>query len=254
MPHTGPGPQGEEQMKHLKTVSLTAMVALACLIHCSGCTQVAMKPLPEGAIVLFDGTDFAQWKHPADSKAGRPATEEIKWKIVDDAMEIMPRTGSIITKQNFHDFKLHVEFMIPERAPDDTRRFFGNSGVYIQGRYEVQILDSYGVELELQDCGAIYKTRVPDKNVCKKPGQWQSYDITFRAPRFEGRGKNAKKIENARVTVLQNGVMIHNDVEIPDKTGSGWAEGPEPGPILLQEHGHKVQFRNIWIIPLGQEK
>ena len=126
----------------------------------------------------------------------------------------------------------------------------GNSGVYIQRRYEVQILDSYGLPRKNNECGSIYKTRAPDKNVCKKPGEWQSYDITFRAARFDGEGKNAKKVKNARITVRHNGVMIHDDVDVPNKTGAGRPEGPEPGPILLQEHGNKVEFRNIWIEPL----
>jgi hypothetical protein len=115
----------------------------------------------------------------------------------------------------------------------------------------VQILDSYGLKPGNNDCGAIYKIKAPDRNVCKKPGQWQSYDITFHAPRFEKKGKDFKKIENARITVLHNGVLIHDDVKIPKKTGGGRPEGPKPGPILLQDHGNKVRFRNIRIIALN---
>ena len=196
----------------------------------------------EKEIVLFDGTDFSHWMHPNG--------KDVRWERVGDAMKIVPRTGSIITKRNFRDFKLHIEFKLPQLPANVRGQGRGNSGVYIQRRYEVQILDSYGLPRKNNECGSIYKTRAPDKNVCKKPGEWQSYDITFRAARFDGEGKNAKKVKNARITVRHNGVMIHDDVDVPNKTGAGRPEGPEPGPILLQEHGNKVEFRNIWIEPL----
>jgi len=202
--------------------------------------KVKLKKISkEKEIVLFDGTDFSHWTHQ-NGKA-------VRWEIVGDAMKVVPRTGSIITKRNFRDFKLHIEFKLPQMPPNVRGQGRGNSGVYIQRRYEVQILDSYGLPRKNNECGSIYKTRAPDKNVCKKPGEWQSYDITFRAARFDGEGKNAKKVKNARITVRHNGVLIHNDVEVPNKTGAGRPEGPEPGPILLQEHGNEVWFRNIWI-------
>ncbi len=193
----------------------------------------------EKRIVLFDGTDFSQWLGPG-GKA--PA-----WKIVGDAMEIMPRKGSIYTKEEFRDFKLHIEFNIPQLPPNVRGQGRGNSGVYIQRRYELQILDSSGQPPRKNEGGSIYKFKAPDKNVCKKPGEWQSYDIIFHAARFEGQGENARKVKDVRMTVWQNGVLIHDDVKVPNKTGAGRPEGPEPGPILLQDHGNKVQFRNIWI-------
>ena len=196
----------------------------------------------EKRIVLFDGADFSQWLGPG-GKA--PA-----WKIVGDAMEIMPRKGSIYTKEEFRDFKLHIEFNIPQLPPNVKGQGRGNSGVYIQRRYELQILDSYGQPPRKNEGGSIYKFKAPDKNVCKKPGEWQSYDIIFHAARFEGQGENARKVKDVRMTVWQNGVLIHDDVKVPNKTGAGRPEGPEPGPILLQDHGNKVQFRNIWIVPL----
>ena len=196
----------------------------------------------EGEIVLFDGRDFSHWTHQSG--------KDVRWERVGDAMKIVPRTGSIITKRNFRDFKLHIEFKLPQLPANVRGQGRGNSGVYIQRRYEVQILDSYGLPRKNNECGSIYKTRAPDKNVCKKPGEWQSYDITFRAARFDGEGKNAKKVKNARITVRHNGVMIHDDVDVPNKTGAGRPEGPEPGPILLQEHGNEVWFRNIRIVPL----
>jgi hypothetical protein len=192
---------------------------------------------PANAVTLFDGTDLAQWQ--------RDGGGQIKWQVADGAMQVTPGSGSIVTKQPYRDFMLHVEFMTPD-MPQARGQARGNSGVYIQKRYEVQILDSYGLESRKNDCGAIYQLKAPDQNACKKPNEWQSYDILFRAARFEG----PKKVADARITVYQNGVLIHDDVAIPNKTGAGQAEGPEPGPILLQDHGNEVGFRNIWIVPL----
>jgi hypothetical protein len=205
--------------------------------------NVKLEPVPGvNKIVLFDGKDFSQWTH----EDGKP----VRWEVEDGTMKVVPKTGGIVTKQNFQDFKLHVEFKIPQMPPGVKGQGRGNSGVYLQRRYEVQILDSYGLEPTKDGCGSLYKQKAPDKNVCKQPGEWQSYDITFRAARFKGAGENLKKVENARITVLHNGVLIHDNVELPDKTGAGRPEGPEPGPILLQEHGNEVWFRNIWIAPL----
>ena len=193
---------------------------------------------PKDAIVLFDGKDFSQWTTGDD--------KEIGWKIADGEMTIVPKSGSIMTRQSFADFKMHVEFKTPQLPPDVKGQGRGNSGVYIQRRYEVQILDSYGLEPKKNECASIYTFKAPDKNVCKKPGEWQSYDITFHAARYEGQ----KKLKNARISLVHNGVLVHDDVEVPNKTGAGQPEGPEPGPILLQEHGNVVSFRNIWIVPL----
>ena len=219
-------------------------VAICLQMTFIGCNeqQPGVSPVSGGEVLLFDGTDFSHW---TDSK-GKP----VRWKIIDSVMEVAPKKGSIITKQNFQDFKLHLEFNVPEKPPGTKHQDRGNSGVYIQRRYEVQILDSYGLKPGKNDCGALYKTKPPDRNACKKPGQWQSYDITFHAPRFKKQGNEFKKIKNARITVLHNGVTIHDDVEIPNKTGAGQPEGPNPGPILLQDRSSKVRFRNIRIVPL----
>lgn len=218
-----------------------------CMLLLGGCwfggSQVDPTAPPEGALILFDGTNLDQW---ASQKGGQP-----QWKITDGQMEIVPRKGSIVTKRKFNDFQLHIEFNVPQTPPSDNLQKRGNSGVYIQKRYEVQILDSYGIESGDQDCGALYRIRPPDKNVCKEPGQWQSYDITFQTARFEKTGDTFRKKQNARITVLHNGVAIHDDVEIPRKTGAGEKEAPTPGPILLQDHSNKVRFRNIWIVPSG---
>lgn len=191
---------------------------------------------PAGATALFDGTD------PELSLWQRDGGGEIGWQVADDVMQITPDSGSIVTKQPYRDFMLHVEFKTPD-MPQAQGQGRGNSGVYLQKRYEVQILDSYGLEPKNNDCGAIYQVKAPDVNACKKPDEWQSYDILFHAARFEG----TKKVADARITVYQNGAPIHDDVAIPNKTGAGRPEGPEPGPILLQDHGNRVSFRNIWI-------
>jgi hypothetical protein len=196
------------------------------------------KP-PEGAIVLFDGKDFSKW-------VKRDGKSEVKWTLRDGVMEGVKGHGDIITKDKFGGkFKLHVEFRVPYE-PGGSGQGRGNSGVYVQGRYEVQILDSYGLKSEKNDCGAIYGVAAPKVNACKAPTVWQTYDIEFSAPKFE----NGKKTEPARMTVHHNGIKIHDDVPIPvDNTTAGLGGDPStPGPILLQDHGHPVQFRNVWLL------
>ena len=198
---------------------------------------------PEGAAVLFDGTSLDGWVTLKDrSKA--------EWKLVGDgAMEV--HGGNIITEKTFDGhFKLHVEFRVPY-MPKATGQARGNSGVYVQGRYEVQVLDSYGLEPKDNDCGAIYEVSAPLVNACKAPTVWQSYDIEFRAPKCE----NGKKVEPARMTVYQNGIKIQDDVKIPvDNTRAGAGGDPcTPGPIMLQDHGNPAQFRNIWLLQLDEK-
>jgi hypothetical protein len=206
--------------------------------------DVPVVPPPSGALVLFDGEGLDRWVK-ADGKSA-PA-----WELVGGgAMQVSPRGGSLITRQKFDGhFKLHVEFRVPY-MPKAQGQGRGNSGVYLQGRYEVQILDSYGLKSQDNDCGGIYKVATPKVNACKAPTVWQSYDIDFRAPRFE----DGKKVEPARISVLQNGVPIHEDVVIPiDNTTSGLGGDPsQPGPIMLQDHGNPVQYRNIWLLPLSR--
>ncbi len=206
--------------------------------------NVKGTPAPEGAIVLFDGKDLDKWVKQ-DGKS--PA----HWKIVDGAMQV-EKGGNLITKDKFGgSFKLHVEFRVPY-VPNGKGQGRANSGVYVQGRYEVQVLDSYGLDSKNNDCGAIYEVAAPLKNVCKAPTIWQSYDIEFTAPKFE----NGKKTEPAHMTVYQNGEKIHDDVKIlVDNTRAGLGGSPDsPGPIMLQDHGHPNQFRNIWILQAGSPK
>ena len=193
---------------------------------------------PGNTVILFDGNDFSHWTADGGKNVG--------WKIVDGTMKIVPKSGSIMTKRDFTDFKMHIEFKTPQLPANVKGQGRGNSGIYIQRRYELQILDSYGLEPKKNECGSLYKFRAPDKNVCSMPGRWQSYDIIFHAAKFD----DGRKVKKARITVWHNGVLVHNDVELENKTGAGRPEGPEPGPILLQEHGNVVWFRNIWIVPL----
>ncbi len=205
--------------------------------------DIKETPAPEGAVVLFDGKSLDEWVK-RDGK-GKPG-----WKIQEGGILEVQRSGDIMTRQKFDgDFKLHVEFRVPY-LPKAKGQARGNSGVYVQGRYEVQILDSYGLQSKDNDCGAIYSVAAPLVNACKAPTIWQSYDIEFHAPKCE----NGKKTEPARMTVYQNGVKIHDNVKIPsDNTTAGLGGDPcEGGPILLQDHGNPVQFRNIWLVPIKQ--
>ena len=200
------------------------------------------KP-PEGAIVLFDGKNFNQWKHPKKKQGD----DKVKWELVDGAMRVRPRTGSIITRKQFTDVKLHIEFRTPF-MPDKRGQGRGNSGVYLQGRYEVQILDSYGLEGLDNECGGIYKVGPPLVNMCAPPTQWQTYDITFRAPRFDATGKSISK---PTLTVIHNGEKVHDKIEAKGPTTSSLGgKASEPAGIYLQDHGNKVEFRNIWLVEL----
>lgn len=193
---------------------------------------------PKDAIVLFGGRDTSAWIHRG---SGKPC----QWMVKEGAMEV--RGGDIITKQNFTDFQLHVEFQIPY-MPQARGQARGNSGVYLQGLYEIQVLDSYGLKPGMGDCGAIYGQKPPDVNACLPPGRWQTYDILFHAPQYDAQGR---QIAKPRVSVLQNGIWIHDNVEINGPTVASMDRDPrQPGPIMLQDHGNPVRYRNIWIRPL----
>jgi hypothetical protein len=198
---------------------------------------------PAGAVVLFDGKDLAQWK--VAGKNDQPAG----WKVVDGVMEVMPGTGSIVTKAGFKDHDMHIEFRTPF-MPTKRGQERGNSGVYLQGRYEVQVLDSYGLTGEDNECGGIYKVAQPRVNMCAPPGEWQTYDIAFRAPRFDA---NGNKTASAVVTVRHNGVIIHQNLALPGPTGGALDELVQnAGGLMLQDHGNLVQYRNIWLVEGGK--
>lgn len=176
-----------------------------------------------------------------------PESEKIasKWSFEDGVLTASPVWDSLVTSENYGDFRMHLEFNVND-APNDDPEKNGNSGVYIQQRYELQILNSHDIAPEnykASYAGSLYLQKMPDKFVSKPAGEWQSYDIAFRAARFEG----GKKIESARISVKHNGVLIHDDYALTNKTGAGKAEGPEPLPIKLQGHHNPVKFRNVWI-------
>lgn len=194
---------------------------------------------PKGAIILFNGKTLDGWT-TLDGKGKAP------WKLLDNGI-MQVNKENIMTKDKFDgSFKLHVEFRVPY-LPDKKGQERGNSGVYVQGRYEVQVLDSYGLKSKYDDCGAIYEVAAPKVNACKAPTVWQTYDIEFTSPKC----KDGKKVENARMTIYHNGMKIHDNVEITkDNTRAGLGgEVCKPGPIMLQDHGSPVQFRNIWLLP-----
>ncbi|MDR1734620.1 MAG: DUF1080 domain-containing protein [Oscillospiraceae bacterium] len=184
--------------------------------------------------ILFDGTSLDNWT--------RQDGEAPDWAITDGCMTV--GKGNIVSKAAFGDARLHVEFRIPA-MPWAKGQDKGNSGVYLQGRYEIQVLDSYGVEEPTHDdCAAIYNLAAPRTNACLPAEEWQSYDIIFRAPRFA----DGAVTEPARLTLIQNGVVVHNNLILSRCTPGGVSgKEAETGPLLLQDHGNPVSFRNIWL-------
>jgi hypothetical protein len=188
---------------------------------------------PEGAVVLFDGPDdVAKWDR------GRLA------ELSDGKFLAVSRTGNIRSKQAFGAIKAHVEFRLPW-MPNSRGQGRGNSGVYIQDRYEVQVLDSFGLSGENNECGGIYTQYKPLVNMCLPPMQWQTYDIEFTPAEFDAGGKRTKP---ARLTLLHNGVKIHDAIEFKGPTPGGQPEKPTPGPLHLQDHGDPVVYRNVWVV------
>lgn len=187
-------------------------------------------PAPAGAIVLFDGTNLDEWK-----KGARMTPQ--KW--------ITSAGVGATTVRKFQDFTLHLEFMISYMPETQTIYQRPNSGVYLQERYEIQVLESFGLIEGKHDCGVLYGQYTPPINMCYPPLTWQTYDIDFVAARYDAAGKKTK---NARCTIKLNGVTIMDDVEILHSTGGGIKETPEPAGIYLQAHGHPVFYRNIWIV------
>ncbi len=186
-------------------------------------STLGAKP-PEAALVLFDGKSADQFQ------GGK--------LIMTDLL-----AADCETKEKFGDHTLHIEFRTPFR-PAARGQERGNSGVYIQGRYECQVLDSFGLEGENNECGGIYSIAKPKVNACFPPLTWQTYDMEFTAPRYE----NGKKVKNGRVTIRQNGILIHDDLELTHGTPGKNPEADGPDVIYLQGHGNPVVYRNIWVV------
>ncbi len=205
-----------------------------------------LAPAPSDALVLFDGKDLSQWQNDKGGAA--------EWKVENGYMEVAKGKGGIRTRQEFEDFQLHIEFATPEKVQGNSQGR-GNSGVFLIGGYELQVLDTYD-NLTYPDgqCGAMYGQYPPLVNACKPPGQWQSYDIIFEAPRWDEAGKLIKK---ACVTVIQNGAVLHHRKEYMGPTSHKEVNSYDRtkssrGPIALQDHGNPMRFRNVWIRKLGE--
>jgi len=197
---------------------------------------------PEGAIVLFDGTNLDEWTFAEGLKPD--------WKLIDGAMEVVsgwvpsptnPKRRirrNLFTKRKFRDVFLHIEFCCPF-MPERRNQARGNSGVFLPCGAEIQVLDSFGKKPAKNECGAIYGEAAPRVNASLPPLEWQTYDVEFTAPRYD---ENKKLIKRARVTVRHNGILIHDDFEIQKRNRA-------EGSIMLQDHGCPVRYRNIWVVP-----
>ncbi|MEM1320121.1 MAG: DUF1080 domain-containing protein [Bacteroidota bacterium] len=194
---------------------------------------------PSDAIVLFDGTNLDQWMAD-DSTAA-------KWTIEDGHMTVKPGGGGVTTKESFGDIQLHIEWRSPEVVLKEGQ-LRGNSGVFLQSRYEVQVLDSYNNRTYANgQAGSVYKQYIPLVNASRKPGEWETYDIIFKAPRFN---EDGIRVAAGRLTVLHNGILIQNNVEIQGTTeyiGLPKNKAHGNAPIYLQDHGDLVSYRNIWV-------
>jgi hypothetical protein len=211
-------------------------------------TQEKAGTAPSDAIVLFDGNDLSKWQTAKNEPA--------KWKVENGYAEVVKKTGNIQTKEGFGDCQLHVEWMSPNPPVGKGGQDQGNSGVFLMSVYEIQVLDTYkNLNKTYADgqAGAVYGQTPPQVNPALPPGQWQSYDIVFHRPHFGADGKVTKP---ARVTILFNGVLVQDNMEITGATAHKKVAVYKPHadkmPLALQDHGHPVRYRNIWIRPLKE--
>ncbi|QFP75874.1 DUF1080 domain-containing protein [Deinococcus sp. AJ005] len=245
------------QATHLRAPDGSALTAGRIALQAEGAAvsyrDIELRPLayltpPPGAQVLLGSSSTAQsvnsdWQ---DRRGG-----DVRWPVQGGALTVQPSsdpqdTNDLRTRGSFGDFRLHLEFRVPASRTGLAEQDRGNSGVYLQGRYEVQILDSFGATLEGQnDLGAIYGQHDARSNAALPSGTWQSYDIEFRAARWE----DGQKTGDARATVYLNGEKVQDDVPLSASTLLGDPEADSPGPIVLQDHGSKVSFRNVWVLP-----
>ena len=226
---------GQQYIEHDRSHPLPRVITSG---ECS--TQDHAGAPPSDAIVLFNGKDLSNW----ESVEGGPA----KWKADDGYFETVPKTGDIRTKQAFGDMQLHVEWATPN-PPHGEDQDRGNSGVFLMGLYEIQVLDSYkSVTYADGQAAAVYGQYPPLVNACRPPGQWQTYDIIFHGPRFSEEGTLLRR---ARVTVIHNGVLAQDNVAIMGPTGHHirpqYTPTPEKLPLRLQDHNHPVRYRNLWV-------
>ncbi|KPK62962.1 MAG: hypothetical protein AMS21_07000 [Gemmatimonas sp. SG8_38_2] len=195
---------------------------------------------PSDAVVLFDGMDLTGWSHEGGGEA--------RWRVAEGVMTVAPGTGSIRTRQGFGDVQLHIEWRTPAEVSGEGQGR-GNSGIFLMERYELQVLDSYDNRTYSNgQAGSIYKQHIPQVNASRAPGEWQSYDVVFTAPRF---GTDGALVSPAYMTVFHNGVLIHNHVELRGPTryiGEPEYEAhADRVPLELQDHGNPVSYRNIWV-------
>ena len=241
-------------LSSLVALVVASFFALPCVADEDSATAQPSSTLglaaPSGAVILFDGSSFDAWKpfsfqwiNPNDDQ------KDVQWNITDDdAMQIAfefegkRRKQFLCTKERFGDYRLHLEFQLPEEGS-------GNSGVFFGPLYELQILNSVEKEtIGMGDCGAIYQIRVPDVNAGLGPGLWQTIDMEYEAARFGANGFMSEK-NAARVTIKLNSKLIHNDIRLSLRRNKYAAFPEEPlSPIVLQDHGSKVKFRNIWVV------
>jgi len=198
-------------------------------------------PPPSDAIVLFDGKDLSQWRADADSSAA-------KWTVRDGYVEVKPGTGTMASARGFGDVQLHIEWATPAVAKGEGQER-GNSGIFLMGIYELQVLDSYQNDTYPDgQAGAVYGQNPPLVNPTKGPGQWQAYDVIFHRPRFKADGSLDRP---ARMTVLLNGVLIQDNFELVGPTANRqqppYRMHPDRLPLKLQDHGNPMRFRNIWV-------
>jgi hypothetical protein len=212
-------------------------------------TQERAGTPPADAVVLFDGKDLSKWRSDKD---GSPA----QWKVAGGYMEVAAGAGDIRTEQAFGDCQLHVEWAAPDPPQGKGGQDRGNSGVFLMGQYEIQVLDSYGNKTYPDgQASAVYGQYPPLVNASRPPGKWQAYDIVFHGPRFDSSGAVTRP---ARVTVLHNGVLVQDNVTLTGPTAHqarpGYKVHPEKLPLKLQDHHHPVRYRSLWIRELPPEE
>jgi hypothetical protein len=202
---------------------------------------------PSDAIVLFDGKDLSHWQSAKHGQSGPELPASPKWKVTGGYLEVVPGQGDIGTKEKFGDMQLHIEWASPNPATGDSQGR-GNSGVFLMGLYEIQVLDAWNNPTYADgQAGAVYGQYPPLANPARRPGEWNTYDIIFKAPRLDG----DKVIKPAYVTVIYNGVLVQDNQEIMGPTKhrllTQYVAGPAEDALVLQNHGNPVRFRNIWV-------